>query len=266
MCQNEPTKHGRSRGFTLIELMIVIAIIGLLLTILLPVFSAAREKARQTNCASNLRQIGMALAMYSSDYDEMMTAAVYNGVFPMDPSPPLYWYEVLNGGENADRGYLRSRDVLKCSSDGLRNSRETSYGWNYPHMPYRFPNPGEDITKVPGNPAAFHLAFWSKPAEVFAITDAEGEWPNRYVFQQFVYCPIGSKMFNGLPRADTLIHDTHTWSGYNVKGASPFGNIPNRHTGGVNLLFMDGHVRFYQRDLVFSTDFETAKLWGHLHD
>ena len=57
------------KGFTLIELLVVIAIIAILAAILFPVFARAREKARQASCQSNLKQIGLAAAMYMSDYD-----------------------------------------------------------------------------------------------------------------------------------------------------------------------------------------------------
>ena len=59
------------RGFTLIELLVVIAIIAILAAILFPVFARAREKARQTACLSNLKQIGLGSVMYASDYDEV---------------------------------------------------------------------------------------------------------------------------------------------------------------------------------------------------
>jgi len=66
-------KRSPSRGFTLIELLVVIAIIAILAAILFPVFAQAREKARQTSCLSNGKQIGTAMMMYVQDYDEKLS-------------------------------------------------------------------------------------------------------------------------------------------------------------------------------------------------
>ena len=68
----------RKQGFTLIELLVVIAIIAILASILFPVFARAREKARQTSCLSNMKQLGLACSMYAQDYDELLPTEDYN--------------------------------------------------------------------------------------------------------------------------------------------------------------------------------------------
>lgn len=67
----------RNRAFTLIELLVVIAIIAILAAILFPVFAQAREKARQTSCLSNMKQVALGLIMYTQDYDEQFPRADY---------------------------------------------------------------------------------------------------------------------------------------------------------------------------------------------
>ena len=68
----EITRRRDRAGFTLIELLVVIAIIAILAAILFPVFAKAREKARQTTCASNERQLGLAILQYAQDNDEVV--------------------------------------------------------------------------------------------------------------------------------------------------------------------------------------------------
>jgi len=62
----------KKQGFTLIELLVVIAIIAILAAILFPVFARAREKARQTSCLSNVKQLSLSISMYTQDYDETL--------------------------------------------------------------------------------------------------------------------------------------------------------------------------------------------------
>lgn len=85
------TTRRRAVGFTLIELLVVIAIIAILAAILFPVFARAREKARQTTCLSNLKQIGMGMSMYVNDYDETFPWS-HN---PKGPVATKGWYDLL---------------------------------------------------------------------------------------------------------------------------------------------------------------------------
>ena len=98
----------RHRGFTLIELLVVIAIIAILAAILFPVFARAREKARQSACLSNVKQIGLAIMMYTEDYDELLPGYQQAGV---------YWWDILNP-------YMKNRGILVCPD---------KIDWNYGH-------------------------------------------------------------------------------------------------------------------------------------
>jgi prepilin-type N-terminal cleavage/methylation domain-containing protein/prepilin-type processing-associated H-X9-DG protein len=105
-----------ANGFTLIELLVVIAIISLLAAILFPVFARARENARRASCQSNLKQIGLALVMYSQDNDQRIFGNPDNGA---------------NGWLTCYMPYIKSTQVLHCPSAKLAvNRAKTDYNRN----------------------------------------------------------------------------------------------------------------------------------------
>ena len=101
------------RGFTLIELLVVIAIIAILAAILFPVFARAREKARQSSCLSNVKQISLAALMYAQDYDELLPFAHFGD--------GRWWYHVL-------QPYIANEQIFRCPS---RQAQSLGYAWNY---------------------------------------------------------------------------------------------------------------------------------------
>jgi prepilin-type N-terminal cleavage/methylation domain-containing protein/prepilin-type processing-associated H-X9-DG protein len=130
------------RGFTLIELLVVIAIIGILASMLFPVFAQAREKARQTDCYSNLRQIGLSTMMYMSDHDETYMSQDHLFIEPCDPPP--FWIDIGYGVPDwktspysnwaqALLSYTKNEQIFRCRSNkGLtQNSNPNMAGLSY---------------------------------------------------------------------------------------------------------------------------------------
>jgi prepilin-type N-terminal cleavage/methylation domain-containing protein len=98
----------RSRGFTLIELLVVIAIIAILAAILFPVFARARDSARRTTCINNMKQLGLAMSMYSNEFDETLP--------PWQDSQGKTW-------DVAVFPQVRTKGVFTCPSNEPRNAQ-----------------------------------------------------------------------------------------------------------------------------------------------
>ncbi len=94
----------RRSGFTLIELLVVIAIIAILAAILFPVFAKAREKARQSSCSSNLKQLSLAMLQYIQDYDERTLSGNCDG------------YSYGTNWHIAIQPYVKNAQIYQCPS------------------------------------------------------------------------------------------------------------------------------------------------------
>ena len=126
-----PVKKSRKKNaFTLIELLVVIAIIAILAAILFPVFAQAREKARQTSCLSNLKQIGLAFLQYEQDYDEQypMVFIPYDTGGVPDQTPCSWACSILP--------YSKNYQIFRCLSEptampGITpgTTYSTTYNW-----------------------------------------------------------------------------------------------------------------------------------------
>ncbi len=177
----ESTRTARKAGFTLIELLVVIAIIAVLAAILFPVFAAAREKARQASCQSNLRQLGLATMMYTQDYDETFPLFQYDDCQSFVCHQ--YWFGLRTAtGWDKTKGllypYMKNGQVQRCPSwtgktlfgDG------NGYGYNWGYIGSDcYGNPQLDCYDAQGNfwphdPAT--LASLSSPADKILFSDS----------------------------------------------------------------------------------------------
>ncbi|MBI5832309.1 MAG: DUF1559 domain-containing protein [Armatimonadetes bacterium] len=214
----------RPNAFTLIELLVVIAIIAILAAILFPVFAKAREKARQTSCLSNLKQLGLAVMQYCQDHDETYPLS-YQDVSSGAGSAaqiPLTW-------PNRIQTYIKSNQLYACPSDsrppnvdfaGCRPILQ-SYAWN------RWV--GLDIPGW-GYFNRLSLAGVVAPANLVLFGDDSSDW---------LTAGYGGR-FNTLDSPDWFESlDVQVFAG--------------RHMKGDNMVFADGHAKW-----VNSTSFNSG--------
>ncbi len=168
------------RAFTLIELLVVIAILAILAGILFPVFAKARERARMTACASNLRQLGQAVMLYADDHDERYPFATdwADRHFPQIWSGSPEFGALLSSMPylpDALDPYVRNRQVWECPSDrGMGHDPITSMDVDVPHCYRAFGMSYSYRTELAFRGAT--ISSLSHASETNLLNDANGSW------------------------------------------------------------------------------------------
>jgi prepilin-type N-terminal cleavage/methylation domain-containing protein/prepilin-type processing-associated H-X9-DG protein len=176
------------RGFTLIELLVVIAIIAILAAILFPVFAKAREKARQTSCLSNLKQLGLGMMMYAQDYDETLCRMEMGGPYsttPVDPSDLAFNGRTDGTWQNSWPSlilpYVKNTQIFKCPSTTNHN-----YGVSY-GVPWHCISANGVIVNY-FYARSVTLSELLKPAESLMFSEKNGGNPQYILFGQYYVC------------------------------------------------------------------------------
>lgn len=226
-------------GFTLIELLVVIAIIAILAAILFPVFAQAREKARQTSCLSNLKQISIGLMMYTQDYDETLAGNQLT-------APNNEW---------GDAGFATVTSIGFLDKDPTKVGRN----WSRDVQPYI---KNFDVYSCPN---AQPRSAWSAGSSYAETTDPAGRNVS-YLLNGIA----STKALAAIPApADIIYLHEYRWKS-RVSQVRPNSNGPadpntyfqfdhffyaTLHSQGGNLLYCDGHAKWKRKTAMMFREF-----------
>lgn len=221
----QSTHFGHRRGFTLIEILVVIFIIALLAAILFPVFSRAREKARATTCMSNMQQLGMAFQQYTQDSDRRYPGA---GQYQKWGNGG-HW---VSGITSATQGIADSGPPYTPTGVGADLEDGALYRYVRSEAVYRCPSAQDgDVKKL----------TYSMNCAIAGMSDVRLRTPTEIIL---------------------LVDEAHNNDGFfYTESANSTDSITDIHNGAGNILFCDGHVKAYtngQYPLVSSTGGDTA--------
>jgi prepilin-type N-terminal cleavage/methylation domain-containing protein/prepilin-type processing-associated H-X9-DG protein len=247
-------RRNHKGGFTLVELLVVIGIISVLIAMLLPALNKARDAAKKVSCASNLRQVGLALQMYANDNKGWLPPSYLNGnpatsaqdySSPFGPSAYSLWTRagLLLGQSASGIHYLSSSDVLFCPADewGSSNRSQTVKYFGY-------------CPKYPGDTTYAYTSYTYLYIPADGLTNA-GTFDSRLVaMARYKY----GKTLRGHPASNLSIFvDVGGWQ--NPSGTDP--NEHRSHKDGWNVLYLDGHVKFINRQALIRGDLNRITLW-----
>jgi prepilin-type N-terminal cleavage/methylation domain-containing protein/prepilin-type processing-associated H-X9-DG protein len=231
----------RVRGFTLVELLVVIAILGVLAAILIPTVGRARESARNTTCASNLRQIWTATNLFVSE----------KRVFPYSTdSTGVNWRQALRpymSAGNPSNSDEKNSSVVVCPSRTIEpplaaDANRASYSCH----PRLLVNPA-----TAGNPVAVRAIQVTRPAEIILFGDATQQ-ANGGSHSQFYSVPEMTADGQASEGSNPIAVD-------NLTDADPQSNgfIRYRHNGSMNAVFVDGHTANFKKGAILNRNVRT---------
>ena len=215
----------RKHGFTLIELLVVIAIIAILAAILFPVFARAREKARQTSCLSNVKELALAVLQYSQDYDEKNPGCYLDR--HGGPAPPVWASSTYYYWDDLIYPYVKSKQIYHCPSG---HSTVSDYMANQQSMYGSHTNPGTLIATI------------AKPSDEILLYDGIHRTCGR---------PHGYRLDSDGSRK--WCYGYPAVNEFEFPGANTYAVNRERHNGGCNYAFVDGHAKWLMNTETYCT-------------